>query len=424
MTPPDASTMTAFKELLVRHPLFLIGFLLIVGYHLGKLVARAGLPEITGLLLAGLLAGAFATEALHARINESVHIITEIAIGFLALSVGSEFSARKLKRIGRDVFVITGVQLALNGLLVYGAFVLISRVWPVLEVGFPYAILLAVMSCATAPAIILAEVHHLRARGRFIDYLFGLVALGDAVTVVVYGLAFTVVTNVLGLAAEPYAVLMQSLREVFLSLLCGGLGGGLLHLLTRRVKGHNELLIVTVGLVFVMTGLSIVLHLSPLLANMTMGAVLVNISHQNQRLFRPLEPLMPPIYALFFVIAGIELRPEVFLQRNVLLLGLFYVLVRGLGKIAGVRLGCAWRGLPPPLSRNLGWCMLSQGGIALGFVLLIQTSPALAGANLQEGVGRVFHMIVNIILLSVFLNELLSPFFIRRAILKGNDMEL
>lgn len=412
-----------FKELATDHPLFLVGFLLIMGYYLGKLVALFRLPEITGFLLAGLLAGSFATNLVSERLNESLHIITETAIGFLALTVGAEFSARKMRRIGRDLFAITGVQLVLNFLIVYLAFVVIDLFIPSLQVGFPYAILLGVMACATAPAIILAEVHHLRAHGRFIDYLFGLVALGDAITVVIYGLAFTVVTNILGLNAQPYAVLIQSLREVFLSILCGAIGGSALHVLTRRIHGPNEQLIVTIGIIFTMTGLSIVFHLSPLLANMVMGAVLINLSSHNQRLFRNIEPLTPPIYALFFVIAGIELKPEVFLQPVVLMLGLFYVLVRGIGKVVGVHAGCAVRHTPPAIARNLGLCMLSQGGIALGFVLLIQTSPAVAGLAGNDGPTSAFTMIVNIILLSVFLNEMLSPLFIRHAILKGNDME-
>jgi Kef-type K+ transport system membrane component KefB len=412
-----------FKELVSDHPLFLIGFLLIFGYYLGKLMAVFRLPEITGFLVAGLIAGSFATNIVTEHLNESLHIVTETAIGFLALTVGAEFSAQKMRRIGRDIFAITGVQLVLNFLVVYVAFVVVDLFIPTLSVGYPYAILLGVMACATAPAIILAEVHHLRAHGKFIDYLFGLVALGDAITVVVYGLAFTVVTNILGLSAAPYAVLLQSLREVFLSLLCGAVAGALLHVLSRRIAGANELLIVTVGIIFVMTGLSIVFHLSPLLANMVMGAVLVNLSSRNQRLFRNVEPLTPPIYALFFVIAGIELKPDVFLQPLVLGLGLFYVLVRAIGKIGGVHAGCALRRTPPAIARNLGLCMLSQGGIALGFVLLIQTSPAVAGLSGNDDAARVFTMIVNVILLSVFLNEMLSPFFIRHAILKGNDME-
>ena len=416
-------SVVRFKELVSDHPLFLVGFLLIFGYYIGKFVALFRFPEITGFLIAGLLAGSFATNLVSERLNDVLHVITETAIGFLALTVGAEFSARKMRRIGRDLFAITGVQLVLNFLIVYAAFVVVDLFIPSLQVGFPYAILLGVMACATAPAIILAEVHHLRAHGRFIDYLFGLVALGDAITVVVYGLAFTVVTNILGLAAQPYAVLIQSLREVFLSLVCGAIGGAVLHLFARRIVGVNEQLIVTVGVIFAMTGLSIVFHLSPLLANMVMGAVLVNLSSRNQRLFRGIEPLTPPIYALFFVIAGIELKPEVFLQPLVLFLGLFYVLVRGLGKVIGVHAGCALRHTPPTIARNLGLCMLSQGGIALGFVLLIQTSPAVAGLSENDGAACVFTMIVNIILLSVFINEMLSPFFIRHAILKGNDME-
>jgi Kef-type K+ transport system membrane component KefB len=409
--------------LYLEHPLFLVGLLLIAGYFLGRLFGRLNLPEISGFILAGLLVNLLSRGHIHHQLNDSLHVVTEAAIGLLAMSVGAEFSARKLRRIGRNVVILTLFGLVITFVTVYLACLGLGRIFPELPVGYPYAVLLAVVACATAPAIIVAEVHHLRAHGRFIDYLFGTVVLGDAVCVVIFGLAFPVVMNVLHAESASLYTLTVSLREILFSMLTGAGAGLALHLISHRIRNPGEYLIVTLGVVFVMTGVAIVLHLSPLLANMVLGAVLINLSSGNHRLFKQIEPLTPPIYALFFVIAGIELNPAVFLQKTTLLIGLFYIIIRAAGRYAGSYAGTLACGLPAPIRRNLGFCMLSQGGIALGFVLLIQTSPLVTAMPESDPLYGVFPQLVNIILISIFINEIASPFLLKPAIIRGNEME-
>ncbi len=415
--------LTELRTLYVEHPLFLVGILLIAGYFFGKLFGKMHLPEISGFIFSGLLVNLFSGGHIHKQLNDSLHIVTEAAIGLLALSVGAEFSARKMKRIGRNIFVISLVGLVVTFLTIYLSCIGLARIFPNLPIGYPYAILLAVIGCATAPAIIVAEVHHLRAHGRFIDYLFGTVALSDAFCVVIFGLAFPFVMNVLHSESASLYSLKASLREIGLSVLAGAVAGAVLHVLTRKIRNPGECLIVTIGTVFIMTGVAILLHLSPLLANMVLGAVLINLSSGNFRLFKQLEPLTPPIYALFFVIAGIEINPSVFLHKTVLFASLFYIAIRAASRYAGSYSGCYVCGLPPPIRRNLGWCMLSQGGIALGFVLLIQTSPLVTGMPVSDPLFGIFPQLVNIILASIFINEIVSPVFLKSAIIHGNEME-
>jgi Kef-type K+ transport system membrane component KefB len=418
-----ADFLVELKTLYVEHPLFLVGFLLIAGYFLGRLFGKMKLPEISGFILAGLLVNIFSGGHIHHQLNDSLHVVTEAAIGLLALSVGTEFSAKKMRRIGRNIFTISLLGILITFITIYLACVGLVQLFPDLPIGHPYAILLAVIGCATAPAIIVAEVHHLRAHGRFIDYLFGTVALNDAFCVIIFGLAFPIVMNVLHAESASLYTLKASLREIGLSMLIGAIAGALLHFLTQKIRNGAECLIVTIGLVFIMTGLAIILHLSPLLANMVMGAVLINLSSGNHRLFKQIEPLTPPIYALFFVIAGIEINPSVFLNQPIFLASLFYITVRAIGRHAGSYFGCLACGLPSPIRRNLGLCTLSQGGIALGFVLLIQTSPLVTGMPESDPLFGIFPQLVNIILSSIFINELASPFFLKSAIIRGNEME-
>ncbi len=217
------------------------------------------------------------------------------------------------------------------------------------------------------------------------------------------------------------AGVFNALMEVGFSLLLGVLGGVVLHRITKDKHATNEILIVLLGVIFITTAFSIVFHLSPLLTNMATGSALVNLSARNHRLFRVLEPFTPPLYALFFVIAGTELRLDVILRGDVLLLGTVYILTRAVGKYGGIWVGCTMSGVGKPIRENLGWCMLPQAGVAIGLVLLIQASPLMQG--LSAGQQAVIHNMVNIVLLSVFVNELVGPPLSKMAIIRGNQME-
>lgn len=416
-----ATSFAELKLLFTSHPLFLTGLLLLIGYTAGKLAVKLRLPEISGFIIAGLLVNAFTTGIVSTEMNHKLHMITEVAIGFLALTIGGEFSKRKLMRIGKDVIKITLVHLMGTFALVLVGCMIFDRFFAGFNIGYPYAILLAVIACATSPAIIVAEVHHMRAHGRFIDYLFGVVALSDAITVVLFGLAFTVVMNLLG-AGGNFSLLGTSVREIFLSVFGGMICSIPMALVVRQLRNPSELLIITVGFVFVVTGTAIALHLSPLLVNMSMGAALVNYSGGNQRIFKAVEPFTPPIYAMFFIIAGLEINPSLFLSLPALSVTAVYMVLRAFGKIGSVSLGARLCGTDRSVARYLGLGMLSKGGVALGFVLLIQTSPGLGALAEDSVIYGNLSALVNVVLIAIFINELISPLLLRYAVSRGNDM--
>ena len=154
---------------------------------------------------------------------------------------------------------------------------------------------------------------------------------------------------------------------------------------------------------------------------MAAGAVLINLSVRNHRVFQIIEPMTPPIYALFFVIAGTELDPAIVQEKQILTLGILYILLRAIGKYGGVFIGCAVSGVPSRIKNYLGICMLPQAGVAIGLVLLLEASPMVAAlaAEHQETIRDM----VSIVLLSVFVNELVGPSLSRFAVIKGNEME-
>jgi Kef-type K+ transport system membrane component KefB len=213
---------------------------------------------------------------------------------------------------------------------------------------------------------------------------------------------------------------MHALQEVAFSVALGLVTGAIIHLLARNRSNSNEILITTLGVLFLATAAAVVFHLSPLLTNMAAGALIINVSPDNHRIFRILRPLSPPIYALFFVIAGTELQPAVLADPVILLLGGSYILSRAVGKYGGVWLGCFLAKTTTRIRTYLGICMLPQAGVAIGLVLLIEASPVMGAlpASLQPMISTM----VNIILLSVFVNELIGPPLSRFAIVRGNDM--
>lgn len=403
------------RDMLSTNGLFTVGMLLFFGYVMGKLVTKIRLPEITGYIFAGLIMGDTVTGIVHPEMGESLKFVTDIALGLIALTIGGEFYSAKLKSMGREIVIMTLFQVGL-------AFVIVSVAMLLFGMELPFALLLGAVSTATAPAATVAIVQKLRAHGRFIDYLYGLVALDDAGCVAIFGIVFALAVGMLNPAASGAGTLiLHAVEEITFSLAIGALAGWIIHVMTRKKNGTNEILLITLGIIFIETALAIIFNLSPLMSNMAAGTVLINASPRNHRLFKAIEPLTPPIYALFFVIAGTELNPSVLVQREILLIGLGFIVARGVAKYAGVRIGAKICSLDGSVKNYLGLCMVPQAGVAIGLVLLIQASPMVMDlAYLYEDM---IAKMVNIVLLSVFVNELIGPSLARFAIQRAMEEE-
>lgn len=405
--------IVALRDLLNQHPLFALGILLVIGYLIGKLAGKVGLPEITGFIVAGLLIGDSVSGIVPRHMGEDLQLVTEMALGLIALTIGGEFYWAKLKRLGSAIAVITLVQLI-------ASFLAVSGVLYFLSMPLPFALLMGAIASATAPAATVAIVQALRVKGPFVDYLYGVVALDDAGAVMLFGLAMAAASAFLSGGnggGHGAAVVLHAFSEVGLSITLGLVAGFLIHLSAFRRRNENEILILTLGILFLSTAFAIVFELSPLLANMAAGAVVINLRADNHRIFHIIRPLTPPIYALFFVIAGTELRPEIVTQLDVLILGGVYIAARAFGKYFGVLLGARLSRSPERIRRYLGLCMFPQAGVAIGLVLLVEASPLLAGVAGEY--GEIVESMVSIVLLSVFVNELVGPPLSKYALVRG-----
>jgi Kef-type K+ transport system membrane component KefB len=393
-----------------QHIMFGLAALLLAGYGLGKLADHFNLPAITGFIVAGLMLGESVTGVVHAHISHYLTNVSELALGIIAITIGSEFSWAKLERLGWRIIVITFAQLALTLVVVTGGLLLLGVDWIV-------AVLLGAIATATAPAATVAIVQSLRVRGEFVDYLYGIVALDDAGCVIVFSVVFAVVSVMAGGSSSGMGnIVLHGLSEIGLSLLIGMIGGFLVHVLTRKQKRRNQVMILSIAVLLLVTAVAISLKISPLLANMMMGATVINISRRNSRILDALQPLTPPVYAAFFAIAGTELDLSAVASVSVLLFGVAYVVLRAIGKYVGIWGGAKMTNAPDRVRDYLGLCMLPQAGVAIGLVLFIETSPAFINGAFS---AEMMSLITSIVLFGVFVNELTGPPLSKIGLQKG-----
>ena len=410
-------TLLHLKAIIAEHSILSVGLLLAAGYILGKLFEQIRLPSITGYILAGLLMGDSVSGIITHEMSGSLHILTEIALGIIALTIGGEFSLDKIRRTGVKIITITVFE-ALFAFAFVTLFLLISGF------EFHYALLLGTIAAATDSALTVIIVRDMRARGEFIDYLYGIVAFDDAISVILFSIVFSLITPFLTSIVMQGAALrgvMHAFIEILLSALLGFAGGYILNFTTRKKYKINEILLIAVSTLFIVIALSMAFRLSLLIASMVMGATLINLSSKNRRIFTILEPITPPLFALFFILAGTELNIAVFAGGTTVLYGLIYLVSRFAGKYTGVYFGALITRAPKGVKRYLGFCLFPQAGVAIGLALFLQTSPLLLQGSPE--VQQMLVAIVNIILMTVFISELVGPVISRFGIVKGVDIE-
>lgn len=407
--PQLIDTLTAIFH---QHAILSIGILLFVGYILGKLCEIVKLPAITGYILAGLILGKSIAGIISPQMGHNLSDITEIALGFIALSIGGEFSIAKIRQTGFNILVLTIFEAVF-------AYIFVTSILFFIGLDYRIAFILGAISAATAPAATVIIIKELRARGEFVDYLYGVVAFDDAVCIILFSITFSIVSPMLT-GIEVKGGISHAVMELALSFVTGGIGGTLIHMLTIKKYRINEIMLISLSILFLVSAVSMIFGFSPLIANMAMGATIVNLSSKNRRIFTIIEPLTPPIFALFFILAGTELDISIFAKGGVVIYGILYIIGRFAGKFAGILSAGSIIKVPETVRKFLGFCLFPQAGVAIGLALFVQASPM--ALNAPPHVKEMFILIVNIVLLSVFINELVGPIISKFGIKKGTGL--
>ncbi len=394
-----------------HHIIFSAGLLLVFGYIFGRLSEKIKLPAITGYIFAGILVGGSGLKLIHHENLEILNILSEVTLSFIAVIIGGEFSFYKLRAYGKKIIILTFAQMFLT-------FFLVSFGLIFLGISSYVAFLLGAIAAATAPAATVVIVEKLKAKGEFVDYLYGIVALDDAGTIILFSVAFALSTSLISGSNTSFLnSTFHAFLEILYSVIIGVLGGIAIHFSTAKKRNMNEIKIITLGILFLTTSISISLQLSPLIANMTVGMLLVNLSKKNVKILFALQPLTAPLYAIFFAIAGAELSLEIFKDKSVILAGFLFIILRAIGKYFGIYLSSIPLKIPAKVQKYLGLGLLPQAGVAIGLVLFVQASPVIKNAS--EAIQKEITVMINIVLMSVFFNELFGPVLAKIAILKN-----
>lgn len=387
-----------------------IGLLLVLGFSLGRLSQAIKLPEVTGYLLAGLILGELNSKFTEHDLLQALTSISEIALALIALNLGSDLYFPTIKKIENKIILITLLQTIITFCLVMIPFYLI---------GFHPALaaLLAAIASASAPAAIISLTHELKIHNKFIDYLLGTIALSDALSIIVFGIVFSFVQNSLGATPDNFSLaysLFYSLGKIFFSLAIGSTIGFLTFIATKHWCSPENILDISIGLIFILVGLAMYLNFSSLLASISAGATLINLTGNNHKIFKIIDHLTPPIYLLFFVTAGLELKLDLLTNLELLSLGSTFVILRNLGKYLGTYLGSNLAHIKKFWATRLGLCMFPHAGLAIGFILLLQQTHF--SEALDSTLQSQLQQITKIILFSVLINEIIGPILAKKAI--------
>ena len=408
-----------------------IAFALFAGLIMTRVFKKLNLkfPDVTAFLIAGVLVGPFALGALKIpglgfdsmdALN-SVSAFSTVALGFIAFDIGNEFRLGQLKKTGKTATVIGIVQSVAATLLVDGALIALHFILGADRLPLPVAITLGAIASATAPAATLMVVRQYKAKGPLTDLLLPIVALDDAVGLVVFAVSFGVAQAMEGGAINVVSVIVNPMLEIVCSLLLGAAMGSLLTLLEKLFFSNKNRLSLTIAFVIMTIALSsmelplgggVRIAFSSLLVCMMLGTMFCNLSEYSVDIMNRSEQWTAPLYAVFFVLSGAELDLGVFRYPAILLIGVVYILVRCAGKYLGARGSSALMGCDEKVKKYLGVTLFPQAGVALGMVVTAQALGAEMGG-----------MIRNIILFSVLVYELIGPMLTKMALMAAGEVE-
>lgn len=399
----------------------------------GLLMTRAfkplKLPAVTAYLIAGVLVGpyclgALGIDGLGFASSEAVHglgMISDVALGFIAFSIGSEFRLSELKKTGKQALVIGILQALVATLFVDIALYIVHLIMPD-KLTTSQAITLGAIATATAPAATLMVVRQYKAKGPLTSLLLPIVALDDAVGLIVFAVSFGIAKALIAGSVDMISLFVNPILEIICSLGLGAIMGWVLTQLEKLFNSNTNRLNLTIGMVLVTASLSMLdfhigaIHISfsSLLTCMMLGTVFCNICPLSEDLMERADKWTSPLFALFFVVSGAELELNVFADWAIVVIGMVYIIFRSLGKYSGTFVSAKMTKCRPEICKYLGITLLPQAGVALGMCAIAAASPEM---------GAQGALIRNITLFAVLIYELIGPLLTKMALTAAGDIK-
>lgn len=399
---------------------------LFAGLMLSRLAKKVKLPAVTAYLVAGVLIGPYCLGALGIEgfgfvslaDVEKYDIISDVALGFIAFSIGNEFRLSQLKKIGKQATVIGVFQAVFTTVIVDVVLIGLHFLMPD-KFSLEAAIVLGAVAAATAPAATLMVVRQYKAKGPVTDVLLPIVALDDAVGLMVFAVSFGVAKALMSGSISIISVVVEPIVEVVASLLLGAAMGALFTFFERFFHSRSKRLAMSVAFVLATVGLSMMqfnvfgvkVSFSSLLVCMMLGTVFCNICDFSENLMDRLDRWTAPLLILFFVISGAEFELSIFKDYTIVLIGLIYIVARCVGKYFGARISSQMVKCNHNIVKYLGITLFPQAGVALGMAIKARE------------LGSVGEIVANITLFAVLIYELVGPMLTKISLMKAGEID-
>lgn len=398
---------------------------LLGGLMMSRVAKLLKLPAVTGYLIAGLLLGPYCLGALHIpgmgfqsmEQTQTLHILTQTALGFIAFTIGNEFRLQQLKHMGAKAITVGIVQAVTATVLVDVALIVLHLVFPDM-ISIPSAITLGAIASATAPAATLMVVRQYKADGPLTRLLLLVVAIDDAVGLLLFSVSFGIASALENGSVSVMGVVVEPLLEIVLSLVLGSLIGLLLDRVELFFHSRSKRMAMSVAFVMLAVGISMLefqvgpVHcsFSLLLVCMMVGTVFCNVCDTSEELMGRVDGWTVPLNILFFVISGAELDLKILANPVTLIIGVVYIIARSAGKYLGAYGSCSATHCSDAITKHLGITLLPQAGVALGM--------AITATSLSDG-----DLVRNVVLFSVLVYELVGPALTKRSLMEAGEIK-
>ena len=381
------------------------------GLMMSRVTKLLRMPAVTAYLVAGLLIGPSVFGLVSHEGVESFNIIVTLALGFIAFSIGGEFKLDVLKRLGKNVVVITAVQAFGTVIAVFAVLYAAGACGLLGENYLPMVFTLSAIATATAPAATLLVVRQYKARGPVTETLLPVVAMDDAFGLMIFSI-FISIAQAFASGTNPTisTMLLEPLRELALSLIIGAAIGFVVSLCSRVFKSRANRLCLCIAATVLGVSLSEMWHLSSLLLCMMIGAVFSNLGKDVDKVLDGTDRWTPPVFMLFFVISGMELNLSILPTVGVL--GALYIISRSIGKYYGARFGAAMVKADKNIRKYLGLTLLPQAGVAVGMAqIALSRLPSEFGTKIQA-----------VVLCATLIYEIFGPVITKIALQKAGEI--
>lgn len=403
-----------------------IAIALSAGLIMSRVVKPLKLPAVTGYLVAGILIGPYCLGKLgfsglgfvsHEEVS-ALSVMNDMALGFIAFAIGDEFRISQLKHTGKQATIIGILQAFITTVVVDAALIGLHFVLGEEKLPLSTAIILGAIASATAPAATLMVVRQYKAKGKLTNLLLPIVALDDAVGLIIFAVSFGVAKTLVSGETNLVSILVDPLVEIFASLIVGAIIGYILAWAEKFFKSNSKRQALVVTAIFFAVAISKVKHqfgpvhlgFSPLLVCMMLGTIFCNVCDFSADLMEKTDKWTAPLFIIFFVLSGAELEFSVFADPAVIGIGVAYIISRSLGKYFGARWGADLSKCESNIKKYLGITLLPQAGVALGMSITAME------------LGETGIMIRNIVLFGVLIYELFGPLMTKNALMKSGDI--